>query len=192
MVKYTKTALADAAAAKGWAIGDHTYGVPTVQSWGNDGRLSIGKYCSIAGGVRILLGGNHRTDWVSTYPFNVLWRGAPKTEGHPSTNGDVVIGNDVWIGQLATILSGVTIGDGACIATESVVVSDVPPYGIVGGNPAKLIRMRFSPDIIESLERIAWWNWPDDEVTRAAGLLMQDDIAQFIAYARNAKASPQE
>lgn len=94
-------------------VGRHTYGNPEIIEWGEGATLSIGAFCSIAEGVAIFLGGNHRLDWVTTYPFNYLWECGAGFQGHPATKGDVVIGNDVWIGRNAAILSGVHIGDGA-------------------------------------------------------------------------------
>jgi chloramphenicol O-acetyltransferase type B len=135
-------------------------------------------------GATVLPGGNHRSDWVTTYPSNVLHRGARHIEGHPATNGEVTIGNDVWLGGDCKIMSGVTIGDGAIVAANALVVKDVPAYGIVGGNPAKLIRKRFDEAQIAALLESAWWNWPDAEVSRAYDLVLQPDIDAFIAYAR--------
>ena len=101
----------------GCSIGEFTYGTPTLVSWGEPSELTIGKFCSIANNVRVYLGGNHRSDWVSTYPFPVLmaaeWPEISVIEGHPGTRGDVVVGNDVWLADNSTIMSGVTIGDGA-------------------------------------------------------------------------------
>ena len=181
---YTSDLLRAQADQHGWSIGAFSYGAPHVQLWGADGRLTIGRYCSIAGSVSILLGGEHRPDWVTTYPFNVLHPSAVHIVGHPATRGDVVIGNDVWLGQGAVILSGVTIGDGACIAGYSLVTKDVAPYAIVGGNPARLIRSRFPPEQVEALLRIAWWNWPEDELPRWFDLLLSGDIQAFIDAAQ--------
>ena len=180
MVVYTKDFLAENSAKFGWDIGEYSYGKPSVQQWGNDGKLTIGKYCSIAGNVKILLGGNHRTDWVTTYPFNVLTSEYRDINGHPSTRGDVVIGNDVWIGQDCHIISGVKIGNGACIATGSLVAKDVPDYAIVGGNPAKLIKMRFSDVDIKSLLEISWWNWDKEKVHAEIPYMLSGDISAFI------------
>ncbi len=126
------------------SIGRFTYGDEglLIRQWGEGARLQIGRFCSIANDVTILLGGNHRVDWITTYPFGHIHRrklGGRGILGHPTTNGDIVIGDDVWIGSRATIMSGVTIGSGAVIATQSVVTKDIGPYVIVGGNPAKEI-----------------------------------------------------
>lgn len=142
-------------------VGDYSYGVPKVLGKGD---LTIGRFCSIADNVTILLGVEHRPDWVTTYPFTLLW-GAPGN-GHPSSKGPVVIGNDVWIGHGATIMSGVTIGDGAVIGAMSVISRDVPPYAIFAGNPARLVRYRFRKSVIENLLKLQWWNLPDGEIQK--------------------------
>jgi acetyltransferase-like isoleucine patch superfamily enzyme len=172
----------DALGHLGFDIGEFSYGVPTVLSWGEPATLVIGKFCSLADGINILLGGNHRPDWVSTYPFPAIdhWPEAANIEGHPATNGDVIIGNDVWIGHKATILSGVTVGDGAVVGARSVVTRKVPPYAIVGGNPARIIRMRFSEDIIRQLLEVRWWDWEPERIRRNIPLLMQPDISKFL------------
>ncbi len=166
-----------------YEIGKHTYGKPKVYDFGDGGRLIIGKYTSIADETTILLGGNHRMDWVSTYPFPALtdkWPSAVGIVGHPQSKGDVIIGNDVWIGNGATILSGVTIGDGAVIGARALVVKDVPPYAIVRGNPAKIIRYRFPKRTIKKLLKSAWWCWSDKEVSENVKLLCSNDINSII------------
>lgn len=160
---YTKDYFKD----EKFLIGDYTYGKPRVLFVNNDTNLIIGKFCSIAREVTIFLGGNHRTDWHSTYPFNELFNNHPiasKIKGHPATKGDVKIGNDVWIGYGATLMSGVTIGDGAIIAAKTVVTKNVGDYEIWGGNPAKLIKVRFSKHDIEKLKEIEWWNWSLEKI----------------------------
>lgn len=166
-------------------VGRHTYGHEqiTVRHWGEPARLTIGSFCSIADRVEVFLGGNHRVDWATTYPFPALWEQwetARGITGHPDTNGDVVIGNDVWIGSKATIMSGVTIGDGAVIAACRCVTQDVAPYAIVGGNPARLLRRRFAAPVVEQLLRIRWWDWSDELVEANIGLLCSDDIEGFL------------
>ncbi|WP_283205842.1 CatB-related O-acetyltransferase [Methylobacterium cerastii] len=169
-----------------YEVGDYTYGVPTVLWWGEDTALTIGRYCSIAAGVSIMLGGNHRTDWVTTFPFGVLDPAAAAHTGHPATNGDVRIGNDVWLGDSCRILSGVTVGDGACVATGALVTRDVPPYAIVGGVPARIIRLRFSPDQIAAMLEIRWWDWPEERIQALYPRMLSPDIDGFIAAARGA------
>ena len=145
--------------------------------------LKIGKFCSIANDVQIFLGGNHRIDWITTYPFSVLnsWPEAKDIKGHPCTKGDVIIGNDVWIGRKTLILSGVTIGDGAIVGARSVVTKDVAPYSIVAGNPAKLIRKRFDEKTIEKLLEIKWWDWNLEKIKKNLPLLLSNNIEQFFA-----------
>jgi acetyltransferase-like isoleucine patch superfamily enzyme len=166
-------------------IGRGTYGDLRVRSWGEDATLTMGAFCSVASGVQILLGGEHRPDWVTTYPFSVLWQKAKHLLGHPSSKGDVVIGNDVWIGAEAMILSGVTIGDGAVIGARSVVTKDVPPYAIVGGNPARVIRMRFDEATISRLQNLKWWTWDDAKIERFLPLLLSDKVDAFLREAES-------
>lgn len=132
-------------------------------------KLIIGKFCMIASGVTFIMNGaNHLTDSISTYPFAIFgngWEHAMEGKSYPS-KGDTVIGNDVWIGYKATIMAGVTIGDGAIIASRSVVTKDVAPYAVVGGNPAKEIKKRLDPESIEKLLKIQWWNWDIERITK--------------------------
>ena len=125
-------------------------------------QLIIGKFCMIASNVTFIMNGaNHLTDAISTFPFAIFggdWANAMDGKTYPN-KGNTTIGNDVWIGYNATIMAGVTIGNGAIIATNSVVTKDVEPYTIVGGNPAKVIKKRFSEERIEQLLEMAWWNW---------------------------------
>lgn len=167
-----------------YEIGDYTYGHPVVHDWGDGGNLIIGKYSSIAQNVHILLGGNHRHDWVTTYPFHSigegLWSGAADVANDRTSKGDVVIGHDVWIGINTIIVSGIKIGDGAVIAAGSVVTKNVPPYAIVGGNPARVIKKRFSDYEIEKLLEIEWWYWPDDVVNeRIKTMLCTKDFSKL-------------
>ena len=169
------------------SIGTGSYGRPNIVVWRDDrgqptgGRVSIGNYCSISQGVEIYTGGEHRTDWITTWPVRVLLDLEGKwDDGHPASRGDVAIGHDVWIGRGATIRSGVTIGNGAVIGTRSLVTKSVAPYSIVGGNPAAHIRYRFDQPTIDALERIRWWDWTEDRVRDAATLLCSTDLAAFI------------
>lgn len=157
---------------KNVSIGVGSYGCPKVFAHGGKARLAIGKYCSISSDVTIFLNSDHRLDWVSTYPFSILSEKNKAHTGHPTGKGDVIIGNDVWIGFGATILSGVKVGDGAVIGARAVVTKDVEPYTIVAGNPAKAIRRRFAPEVIDKLLEIRWWDKPADEIIGKGRLLM--------------------
>ena len=168
-------------------IGRGSYGGLAVPLYGDDARLKIGNWCSIGAEVQVLFGGEHRPDWVASYPFNVLQPGYEDIRGQPHSKGDVVIGHDVWIGRRATILSGVTIGDGAVIGAGAVVAKDVEPYWIVAGNPARPIRRRFPDDIVERLLRLRWWDWPEERVRRAVPLLQSPDIVSFLDAAEQGR-----
>lgn len=144
-------------------------------------KLKIGKFCSIASGVKIIMGSaNHRITSMSTYPFNVFggeW--AEKTPPHLSQlpfKGDTIIGNDVWIGREAVIMPGVKIGDGAIIAAYSVVARDVEPYTVVGGNPAKVIRKRFDDEFIQLMLKLKWWDFEKEKLTDFLPVLCDEDI----------------
>ncbi|MFC7933546.1 CatB-related O-acetyltransferase [Streptomyces cinereoruber] len=152
-------------------------------------RLVIGRYCALATGIRFLMAGaEHPMTGVSTYPFTMFGgRWAEETldvvTAMPS-RGDTVVGNDVWFGYGATVMPGVRIGDGAIVAAGAVVTADVPPYTIVGGNPARPIRQRFDDADIHRLRRAAWWDWPSDLVTEHARTIMAGtpaDIARIAA-----------
>ena len=142
-------------------------------------QLIIGKFCMIASDVKFIMNGaNHLSNAISTYPFAVFgngWESAMEGKTYPN-KGNIEIGNDVWIGYNATIMAGVKIGDGAIIATNSTVVSDVEPYSIVGGNPAREIKKRFSPEIIERLLKLQWWNWDIEKITKNVQNLTDLDI----------------
>lgn len=159
-------------------IGTHTYGNPIRR--GDMNTIHIGKFCSIAEGVVFDSGFNHNAKFVSTFPFNSRWPGCELIEGHPICKGDITIGNDVWICEHVLIMSGITIGDGAVIGAHSIVTKDVAPYSIVAGAPAREIKKRFSPEIIEQLLKIRWWDWPDEKILEFTPLLMNEDIRLFI------------
>jgi chloramphenicol O-acetyltransferase type B len=166
-----------------YKIGQGTYGDLTVRSWNAGTTLTIGAYTSVAAGVKVFLGGEHRIDWVTTYPFNVLWEPSKHHKGHPKTKGNVAIGNDVWIGTEALILSGVTIGDGAVIGARAVITRDVPPYAVVAGNPAKVIKYRFDESVIARLLAIQWWNWTRNEIEKAMPDLLSTQMVNFLEKA---------
>jgi acetyltransferase-like isoleucine patch superfamily enzyme len=159
----------------GYEVGAYTYGAPRVVF--PTGRLKIGKFCSIAWDVTIYLGGNHRVDWFALYPFGgPRWPEAEGLEGVLGGKGDVTIGNDVWIGSNVIIMSGVTVGDGAVIAAGSVVTGDIEPFTIVGGNPARVIKKRFSDEVAARLLELRWWDWPEEKIRENIKVLCSDDI----------------
>ncbi len=142
-------------------------------------KLIIGKFCMIASDVTFIMNGaNHLSDAISSYPFAVFggdWSHAMDGKSYPM-KGDTIVGNDVWIGYGATIMPGLTVGDGAIIATKSVVTKDVEPYTIVGGNPASAIRKRFSDEDIEALLKMKWWEWPIEKITQNVHHLTGNNI----------------
>lgn len=173
-------------------VGAWTYGRPKVRFAESGVKLTIGRYGSIADGVEILLGGNHRTDWATTYPFPEwpdLWPAAAGIAGSHATRGDVAIGHDVWLGSQCMVLSGVTIGTGAVVAARAVVTRDVPPYAIVAGNPARVLRLRFDDDKVAALLASRWWEHPHARVTELMPLLMSDRTDELIAALRSRAAA---
>ena len=160
-------------------VGRATYGSPNVIRWGGSAKLRIGSFCSIATGVTILLGGEHHTEWVTTFPFNILNPEFNYISDHPNNKGDIIIGSDVWLGHNLLILSGVTIGDGAVIGAGAVVAKDVEPYAIAVGNPIRVIRKRFDDATIKWLLEIKWWDWPEDKIKRFVPLMLSADMEKF-------------
>ena len=175
-------------------IGDYTYYDDPVDSRNFErnvlyhypfmgDKLIIGKFCAIARDVKFIMNGaNHEMDAFTTYPFSIFSNGWEKVM--PSMDelpykGDTVIQNDVWIGYDATIMPGIQIGNGSIIASKSVVVRDVEPYSIVGGNPAKLIRKRFPDEVIDVLQGLRWWDWPIEKITDHLPILTSNDLTQL-------------
>ena len=167
-------------------VGDFTYiadsdferHVTHLYDWNGD-KLIIGKFCQIAAGVEFVMNGaNHQMNAVTTFPFYTLegWKMEPPSKADLPLKGDTVIGNDVWIGQNAVILPGVHIGDGAIIGANSVVGSDVAPYTVVVGNPARVLRRRFDDDFIDLLLRFRWWDKPVAEINALIPLLTSGDL----------------
>jgi acetyltransferase-like isoleucine patch superfamily enzyme len=173
-----------------YIVGRHTYGKPTIRSWGEDCKVVIGSFCSISSHAWFYLGGNHRVDWISTFPFSEFsgsFPGAKRIKGHPATKGSIYVGNDVWIGDKVSVLSGSIIEDGCVIGANTVVAGKIEPYSVVVGNPARVIRKRFTDKQIEALLEIEWWNWPDRKITKNLPLLMSGDIQGFIKKHRRKK-----
>jgi acetyltransferase-like isoleucine patch superfamily enzyme len=167
--------------------GKYTYGYEDsiVHSWGENTKVIIGNFCSVASRVEFFLGGNHRTDWITTYPFGHIHKEIFNSFdglGHPITKGDIIIGNDVWIGLGSKIMSGVIIGDGAVIATNSVVTRNVEPYSIVGGNPAKFIKKRFNNEKIDLLLKLKWWEWDDEKINNNLHILCNSEFEKLKNY----------
>ena len=151
----------------------------------NQDRLIIGKFCSIACGAKFLFNSaNHAFRSLSNYTFPLFfeeWGLNKKNVASAWDNkGDIIIGNDVWIGYEAVIMAGVHIGDGAVIAARAVVTKDVPPYTIVGGTPARKIRMRFEEETIAKLQQIQWWNWPVEKIPRSLPYIMEGTVDRLI------------
>ena len=170
-------------------VGRFTYGNPEFKLWGSGEHIEIGAFCSIADGVTIFGGGEHNTDWVTTFPLRIaLGEDGAGRDGHPASKGPTRIGNDVWIGDGATILSGVTIGDGAVIGARALVAQEVLPYHVVAGNPARVVRARFAPEVVAALLRIRWWDWPLERIRAQVAGLCGGDLADFIR--RNDMAMP--
>lgn len=165
-------------------IGEHTYNLPIVAFGKIRNTFKTGKFCSLASDAVIMMP-NHRTDWVTTYPFPTpefkdIWPTARDIKEYSVAKGDVVLGNDVWVGAKAMILSGVTIGDGAIVAAKAVVVKNVPAYSIVAGNPAKVVKYRFDERTIEKLLALKWWDWPDDKIAKHVHLLCSSNIDKLL------------
>jgi chloramphenicol O-acetyltransferase type B len=163
------------------SIGRHTYGEKFVISHAPGAeekpRVVVGSFCSLAGGIRIQLGGEHHVDWVTTFPFHGGWG----NEVNPAWGrGNIEIGNDVWVGSDVLILSGSKIGDGAAIAARTVVSGNVAPYSIVAGNPMRFMRWRFDEFQRAALLLIKWWEWDDARIKKAIPFLMANDIEKFI------------
>lgn len=185
----TRLHLAKLARRHGFEIGAYSYGHPKVRFARSGRRLTIGRFCSIADHVEIMLGGDHRLDWVSTYPFAAMhgpWAAAQAPGDYQVSRGDVTIGSDVWLGSGCLILSGVTIGHGAVVAARAVVSRDVPPYAVVAGNPARLMRHRFDEATVADLLETAWWDRDPETVARLVPLLQGGRASELVAALRAA------
>lgn len=177
-------------------IGDYTYfddgryGVDKFEEYNvlynydfSKVKLIIGKFCAIAAEAKFIMTGDHKLDAISTYPFPIFQKGWEQVYDIKDlpVKGDIIIGNDVWMGYDSLIRNGVTVGDGAIIAARAVVVKDVPPYAIVAGNPAKVVKMRFDDKTIERLLRLAWWDWDINKINKHLKLICSLDIDQLEA-----------
>lgn len=174
--------------------GRHTYGpepemvgpVPLVNQLAQGSK--IGSFCSISPRLKFIFRGKHMVNWVTTYPFYERWR--LDIPWNPILAPDpIVIGNDVWIATNVKIMQGITVGDGAVIAQESFVTKDVPPYAMVGGHPAKIIRYRFTKEQISELLKISWWNWDDEVIKTIVPQLLSENVAEFIHQANEIDTS---
>lgn len=146
-------------------------------------KLIIGKYCSIGSGAVFVMAGNqgHRMDWVSTFPFYFQANIFKASQNAYEKSGDTVIDNDVWIGSEAMIMAGVHIGSGTVVAARAVVTKDVPPYAVVGGNPAQVIKYRFDTETIAQLLKLKWWDWSEEEVKNVMPLICSENIEGLLA-----------
>lgn len=191
----TSCFLKNVVTAPNISVGDYTYYDDPIDptafeknnvlfNWPEFGdRLTIGKFCSIASGVKFIMGpANHRISSVTAYPFAVM--GGAWTENAPPHlsqlpfKGDIVIGNDVWIGRESTVMPGVHLGDGCIVAAQSVVTKSFEPYSVIGGNPARLIKKRFDDELIGILLKLRWWDLPPEEVTQLVPLLCSPELEQ--------------
>lgn len=165
-----------------YRFGIGTYGDLTVHDWNEGTTLQVGAYCSIAAGVQVFLGGHHRIDWLSCFPFPEFIGEVADIRDFGGSNGNVEIGSDVWLCSHSIILSGVRIGHGAVVAAGAVVTRDVEPYSIVAGNPARHVRWRFDENIRRLLLNSQWWTWPEAEIRSVARLLCSSDSNAFATY----------
>ena len=163
-------------------VGRHTYGVTwrKVLFPTKDAPLRVGAFCSVAGQVLFMCSGQHSTDGATSFPIYSRLLKQPEPIANGGRPGGIIVGNDVWIGHGAIILPGVQIGDGAVVGAGAVVTRNVPPYAIVGGSPARLIRHRFPEEIISKLLTIQWWHWNDDKIKDEAAVL-SGPIETFVA-----------
>jgi virginiamycin A acetyltransferase len=164
--------------------GKYSYGEPEIMNYGlNDYKVIIGNFCSIAKNVKIYLanGIGHDSSFISTYPFGHIHNDIFNANNtSKNSNGDVNIGNDCWIGENAVLMSGITIGDGCIIANNSHVFKNFPPYSIIGGNPAVIIKKRFTDLQIEKLLEKKWWLWEDSKIQENIHIICSSNIDEFI------------
>jgi len=173
-------------ASKIICFGRHSYGLNhlKIHSWNEGCNLYIGSFNSVGKNVSVLLGGNHSTTWTSTYPFGhikqEIFSPGPLSNLHPFSKGHTIIYNDVWLGQQSTILSGIKLHSGSVVAAYAVVTRDVPPYSIVAGNPARVVKKRFSDDLIALLLKLRWWDQSDIVINKLVPLLQEEPTYESI------------
>ncbi len=172
--------------------GEFSYGQPLIMGWDGtpETKVTIGRFCSFADGVRMLLRVNHPIHSPSTYPLAKIL-GIDHDEPYEWSGGPIVIGHDVWIGQDAVILGGVTLGHGSIVAGHAIVTKDVPPYGIAAGNPARLVKHRFDDATIQRLLEIQWWDWPLPTIREHAVLLSTGRVDRFLKVSESISANVQ-
>ena len=178
-------------------IGRHTYGITKKTIFNSPAlcksNVKVGNFCSIGPGVIMLIHAEHPTNLATTFPLRTLMypgmgrRNVSGCSNLDAFSGPIEIGHDVWIGQNALILSGLSIGTGAIVAAGSIVTKDVPPYGIVAGNPAKLVRFRFSEDVIQQFLNSVWWDLEDDEILKLEPYFYSEDVDKFLIQVDNIK-----
>ena len=173
-------------------VGKWSYGNPRILRWDYSSKIKIGNFCSLGPDIDFYIGGNHRVDWISTSQlpasqFNDVFEKAKTIKNFSISKGDIEIGHDVWIGGRTTILSGVKIGTGAVIAAGSVVVNDVDPYTITGGNPNRIIKKRFKDSTIQKLLETEWWNLSDDKIDILSPYLLSNNFDAFFESIKNIK-----
>lgn len=164
-----------------------------MDHWDESSEIHVGSFCSIAR-THVLLGGNHRVDWFTTYPFGHLRRdefpngSTHGALGHPAKSDDVVIGNDCWVGHDAMLLSGARLEDGAVLGARAVLAGRAEAYGVYVGNPARLVKKRFDDEIIGELLRIRWWEWPDEEIDRVVPILQSVPTVDLLDVLRQTRS----
>ena len=173
-------------------VGKWSYGNPSIYRWDWKSKIIIGNFCSLGPDINFYVGGDHRADWISTSPlpasqFNETFKKTKTIKNFAKSKGDIVIGHDVWIGGRTTILSGVTIGTGAIIAAGSLVVNNVEPYTISGGNPNRVIKKRFEDSVIKKILNTEWWFLEDSEIDILSKFLLSSDIENFFSLIDNIK-----
>lgn len=165
------------------SIGNYSYGPGVTLNYApgvDDSELHISTFCSFASGVKVMLGGEHHVDWVTTFPFHDPVWGREKEKAVAWGRGDVQIGNAVWVGTDTLILSGSMIGDGAVVGARTVVSGTVAPFSLVAGNPMRFVKWLFDEPTRVALQAIAWWSWPDERIKRAVPYLQSPNVQKFI------------